>query len=68
MFGLSSQEGHFGFFICVQIEDCGIQSYSEQNIPLIKGTLRIKGPDPQKADRDMQELDDFGASWRASNP
>ena len=24
--------------------------------PTIKGTLRIKGLDPQKADRDMQEL------------
>ena len=34
MFGPSSQEVHFGFFICVQIEDCGIQSYSEQNAPL----------------------------------
>jgi hypothetical protein len=44
VFGLSSQEVLFGFFICVQIEDCGIQSYSEQNAPLTVHSRCLKTP------------------------
>ena len=42
MFGLSSQEVLFGFFTCVQIEDCGIQSYSEHNAPFNPSSHRLR--------------------------